>query len=154
METEEGGEEGISAAVHTQMQQKWKELSKKRWGVLRITLRLDWGLFARRRFGGLVRASGVGCSSWRKRTRRTYVLLHWRHFFFLDSGDACLFSELRGSTRSFSIYFDVLKAAALVFVCKININVSKAPVRLARRASGELNELRLPPRFSWVLFRR
>lgn len=30
METEEGGEEGISAAVHTQMQQKWKELSKKR----------------------------------------------------------------------------------------------------------------------------
>lgn len=32
METDEGGEEGISAAVHTQMQQKWKELSKKRCG--------------------------------------------------------------------------------------------------------------------------
>lgn len=30
METEADGEEGISAAVHTQMQAKWKELSKKR----------------------------------------------------------------------------------------------------------------------------
>lgn len=30
MQTEEDGEEGISDAVHAQMQAKWKELSKKR----------------------------------------------------------------------------------------------------------------------------
>lgn len=30
MQTEEHGEEGISDAVHAQMQAKWKELSKKR----------------------------------------------------------------------------------------------------------------------------
>lgn len=30
MQTEEEGEEGISDAVHAQMQAKWKELSKKR----------------------------------------------------------------------------------------------------------------------------
>lgn len=31
METEDGEEEGISEAVHAQMQAKWKELSKKRY---------------------------------------------------------------------------------------------------------------------------
>lgn len=31
MQTEDDGEEGISPAVHAQMQAKWKELSKKRW---------------------------------------------------------------------------------------------------------------------------
>ena len=31
MQTEDDGEEGISDAVHAQMQAKWKELSKKRW---------------------------------------------------------------------------------------------------------------------------
>ena len=30
MQTEDDGEEGISDAVHAQMQAKWKELSKKR----------------------------------------------------------------------------------------------------------------------------
>lgn len=34
METEADGEEGISAAVHTQMQAKWKELSKKRYACV------------------------------------------------------------------------------------------------------------------------
>lgn len=34
MQMEEDGEEGISDAVHAQMQAKWKELSKKRYGWL------------------------------------------------------------------------------------------------------------------------